>query len=66
MTFGFAPGYIALTTTVGGVTCGYSVSGSPPRLSAPAIMIIADSTTAAIGLSMKKRERFIAPPPQRD
>ena len=28
MTFGFAPGYVARTTTVGGTTCGYSLIGS--------------------------------------
>ena len=27
MTFGFAPGYVARTTTVGGTTCGYSLIG---------------------------------------
>jgi hypothetical protein len=49
MTCGFAPGYIARTTTVGGTTSGYSLTGKSRSDSAPAMKMIADRTPAKIG-----------------
>src|SRR5919204_407927 len=39
ITFGFAPGYVARTTTVGGTTSGYSATGSLKSAMAPAIVM---------------------------
>ena len=49
MTCGFAPGYVARTTTVGGTTSGYSLIGKSRSDSAPAMKMIADRTAAKIG-----------------
>ncbi len=54
MTLGFAPGYTARTTTVGGTTSGYSAIGSRNNAIAPAIVMKADRTAAKTGRSMKK------------
>src|SRR3954469_19704092 len=51
-----APGYEAVTTTVGGVTSGYWATGSVTRATAPARVMTMDRTDAKIGRSMKKRE----------
>jgi len=56
-TVGFAPGYIALTVMVGGVTSGYSLIGSWVTAINPPAKMTSDSTTAKIGRSMKKREK---------
>src|SRR3954466_15634492 len=60
ITFGFAPGYWARTTTDGGTTSGYSEIGSLKMAIRPATNTITDSTAAKIGLSAKKREKFMA------
>src|SRR5262245_12697085 len=60
MVFGFAPGYTARTTTVGGTTSGYSLMGNRHSESAPTMKIISDSTPAKIGRLMKKWENFMA------
>src|SRR3982750_3374440 len=59
ITFGFAPGYTARTTTVGGTTSGYSEIGNDGIDIKPAIRISADSTPANTGLEMKNWERFM-------
>src|SRR3978361_205694 len=59
MIFGLAPGYCARTTTDGGTTSGYSEIGSLKIDSRPATKMMIDRTAAKIGLSMKKREKFI-------
>src|SRR5688572_23862191 len=59
MTCGFAPGYMARTTTVGGTTSGYSLIGSTRSDSAPAMKMIADKTPAKIGRWMKNWEKFM-------
>src|SRR3954470_16388329 len=64
ITFGFAPGYTARTTTVGGTTSGYSEIGSDGIDIKPAIRISADSTPANTGLEMKNWERFMVSPLQ--
>src|SRR3954470_4990039 len=59
ITFGFAPGYVARTTTEGGTTSGYSEIGSRFIAMAPARKMIIETTPAKIGRSMKNLERFI-------
>src|SRR3982074_2138476 len=59
ITFGLAPGYWARTTTDGGTTSGYSEIGSLKIDSRPATKTMIDRTAAKIGLSIKKREKFI-------
>ena len=59
ITFGFAPGYCARTTTEGGTTSGYSEIGSLKIDSRPATNMMIDSTAAKIGRSMKNREKFM-------
>src|SRR5579872_3895440 len=59
ITFGFAPGYVALTTTVGGTTSGYWATGSLNRASPPTRTITIDNTEAKIGRSIKKWENFM-------
>lgn len=49
-----APGYTALTTTVGGVIDGYCSMGRPRNVTHPAITISIDKTVANIGRLMKK------------
>src|SRR3954469_4848544 len=56
-TVGFAPGYLALTVMVGGVTSGYSLIGSERIAIRPPASIASDNTTAKIGRSIKKREK---------
>src|SRR5881394_2028812 len=58
--FGLAPGYDAVTTTDGGTTSGYSLTGKLNSAMAPTIVTNADSTVAKIGRSMKKCESFTA------
>src|SRR6516225_4753810 len=62
ITWLFAPGYVARTTTVGGTTSGYSEIGSRRSDSAPAIKMIADSTAAKIGRRTKTCENSMARP----
>ena len=62
MTCGFAPGYSARTTTVGGTTSGYSLIGSSFSEMAPLMKMIADSTPAKIGRFTKKLEKFTGVP----
>src|ERR1051325_1351412 len=64
ITFGFAPGYVAVTCTVGGTTSGYSLIGSSGSAIAPATKMMIDSTAAKIGRATKKREKFMASPPR--
>ena len=59
ITFGFAPGYCARTTTEGGTTSGYWLIGSCHSEMAPTKKMMIDRTAAKIGRSMKKRERFM-------
>src|SRR5258705_6808447 len=60
MTFGLAPGYAARTTTVGGTTLGYSLTGRRTSARLPAARISSEMTTAKIGRSMKNCASFIA------
>ena len=60
MVFGFAPGKLARTTTVGGTTSGYSLIGRFGSASAPPIRISSDNTAAKMGRLMKNCERFMA------
>jgi hypothetical protein len=64
MTFGFAPGYCARTTTDGGTTSGYSEIGIARSASKPATKMSTDSTPAKIGRSMKNLDRFTACSPR--
>src|ERR1700761_3637050 len=58
--FGFAPGYVALTTMVGGTTSGYSLTGNLGQAIQPAMNKSTDSVPAKTGRSMKKSaKRFI-------
>src|SRR5260221_3437412 len=59
ITLGLAPGNCALTTMVGGTTSGYSEIGSWNRDATPARKMTTEITTAKIGRSMKKRDRFM-------
>src|SRR3954454_19405571 len=59
-----APGYVAVTCTVGGATSGYCAIGSCVSATAPTIRITIDSTLAKMGRSMKKWE-ITGTPPQR-
>ena len=65
ITFGLAPGYMPRTTTVGGITLGYSLMGSFSSASAPAKVMTKERTAAKIGRSMKKRANLIADAPSR-
>jgi hypothetical protein len=58
MVFGFAPGYVAVTMTVGGTTSGYSEIGSWKREIAPRMKIRSDKTPAKMGRVMKNEEKF--------
>src|SRR5689334_20591112 len=62
ITFGLAPGYAACTTTEGGTTSGYSLTGRLNSEMAPAMRMKADRTEANTGLSMKKLENFMVGP----
>src|SRR5690606_42125744 len=53
-------GSLALTSTLGGTTSGYSLTGSSGMLISPTTKMMIDSTEAKIGLSTKKREKFTA------
>ena len=59
ITFGFAPGYCARTTTEGGTTSGYSDIGMTRSASNPETKISTDKTPAKIGRSIKNFERFM-------
>src|SRR3546814_16860890 len=54
-----APGYEAVTTTVGGTTSGYSAIGKRNTASRPSTNTTNDSTPAKIGRSMKKWVSFM-------
>src|SRR5436853_2545823 len=60
--FGFAPGYDARTTMVGGTTSGYSLIGNRHIAIMPTRKIPAESTPAKIGRRMKKCANFISFP----
>src|SRR4051812_292567 len=60
-TLALAPGYVAVTCTVGGATSGYWAIGSLGSATMPTIRITSDRTVAKIGRSMKKREITAAP-----
>ena len=49
-----APGYVAVTCTVGGVTSGYWAIGNCGTATAPRMTMTIDRTVAKIGRSMKK------------
>src|ERR1043166_7476586 len=51
-----APGYNAVTCTVGGVTSGYCATGNVHTATNPASVMTTEITVAKIGRSMKKRE----------
>ena len=55
-----APGYIAVTCTVGGVIEGYWSIGSTKSDTPPATRSNNDSTVAKMGRSMKNLEKFIS------
>src|ERR1700686_3353129 len=59
ITVGFAPGYVARTTMVGGTTWGYSLMGRPGSAMSPTNRMSADNIAAKIGRSMKNRDIFI-------
>ncbi len=59
ITFGFAPGYCARTTTDGGTTSGYSAIGRLLSAIAPARKMRSEMTPAKMGRSMKNLERFM-------
>src|SRR5882672_1949881 len=48
ITVGFAPGYVARTTMVGGTTWGYSLMGRPGSAMSPTNRMSADSIAAKI------------------
>src|SRR5437016_13895968 len=56
-TVGFAPGYIARTVIVGGVTSGYSLTARLRTARRPPARITSEMTIAKIGRSIKKREK---------
>src|SRR5882762_9575739 len=58
-TFGFAPGYTARTTTVGGAISGYCAMGNWNTLIPPTSTITMERTAAKIGRRMKKWEKFM-------
>src|SRR5260370_33204386 len=64
ITVGFAPGYVARTTMVGGTTWGYSLMGRPGSAMSPTNRMNADSIAAKIGRSMKNRDTVIWKPKQ--
>ena len=59
MVFGFAPGYVAVTITVGGATSGYSEIGNWNNEIAPRMKMSSDSTPAKMGRVMKNEEKFM-------
>ena len=64
-----APGYMAFTTTVGGVISGYCSMGSPSTATPPTIIVMIAMTLAKIGRSMKNRlntRRQLPPAPAAD
>src|SRR3954454_95899 len=56
-----APGYVAVTCTVGGATSGYCAIGSCVSATPPTIRITIDKTLAKMGRSMKKWEITASP-----
>src|SRR5439155_19534352 len=58
-TFGFAPGYTARTTTVGGAISGYCAMGNWNTAIPPTSTMTMDRTAAKIGRRMKKWEKFM-------
>src|SRR5689334_16251743 len=54
-TFALAPGYVAVTFTVGGTTSGYCAIGSFWRATRPMSTMTSERTVAKIGRSTKKR-----------
>ena len=65
ISLGLAPGYTVRTTTEGGTTSGYSLTGRLGIEINPTAKIMMDTTAAKIGRSTKKREKFIAIAPMR-
>ena len=59
-TLGFAPGYTARTTTVGGAISGYCAMGNWNAAIPPANTITMERTAAKIGRRMKKWEKFMS------
>src|SRR6266498_208614 len=62
-TLGFAPGYTARTTTVGGAISGYCAMGNWNTAINPTSTMTIERTAAKIGRRMKKWEKFMAIPP---
>ena len=58
----FAPGYVVVTTTVGGVMDGYCSMGSRFTATMPNRTVRMARTFAKIGRSMKKREIIACEP----
>src|SRR2546421_4417273 len=63
-TCGFAPGYRAVTITVGGTMSGNWATGSWTIARAPTRTMTMDKTAAKIGRSMKKWENFMETQPR--
>src|SRR6266850_7297095 len=59
-TFGFAPGYTARTTTVGGTISGYCAMGNWNTAIPPTSTMTIDRTAAKMGRRIKKWEKFMA------
>src|SRR5580698_109153 len=59
MVLGEAPGYVPLTTTVGGTISGYSLMGSDGMANRPPTAMRMASTDAKIGRSMNTEEMFM-------
>src|SRR4029077_9481123 len=57
-TWALAPGYVADTSTVGGVISGYWAIGRANTASSPASVTMIDSTEAKMGRFMKKLENI--------
>src|SRR5262245_58701894 len=64
-TLAFAPGYIAVTSIVGGATSGYCESGKRKRETPPIMTMTTERTVAKMGRSTKKRVN-IGKPTQTD
>src|SRR5262245_19598463 len=56
-----APGYVAVTEMVGGVTTGYCEMGNWVSATRPRMMIRKKTTQAPMGRSMKNRESMAGP-----
>src|SRR5207248_4346269 len=60
-TWALAPGYTAVTRTVGGVICGYCAIGSSAAAMSPINTMTIEMTQARTGRSMKNRANMAGP-----